>query len=60
MTDKALIYVRCRHALGDIGPCSFSTTASIASVKERLLTEWPKGLGLFPPFCPHNRAQPLL
>lgn len=41
------IHVRCRHALGDISS-GFSDTASVQTVKERLLAEWPKDGSLGP------------
>ena len=43
MTAPSTCAVRFRHSAGDLGPLLFSNTANIQSVKERLLSEWPRG-----------------
>ncbi len=40
------IELRFRHTSGDVGPLKCAGTMSVGAVKERLLSEWPKG-GLY-------------
>uniref|UniRef100_A0A061RHR7 Ubiquitin-fusion protein n=1 Tax=Tetraselmis sp. GSL018 TaxID=582737 RepID=A0A061RHR7_9CHLO len=35
------VSIRFRHTTGDIGPFSFSPSATILSLKERVCQEWP-------------------
>ena len=43
MTAPSTCAVRFRHSAGDLGPLLFNSTANIQTVKERLLSEWPRG-----------------
>ena len=35
--------IRFRHTQGDIGPLKLATSTTVQAVKERLLSQWPKG-----------------
>jgi hypothetical protein len=37
------VQLRFRHQKGDLGPITFSLSLSIASIKDKLVLEWPKG-----------------
>jgi hypothetical protein len=37
----AELSIKFRHILGDVGPFTFSDSASIQSVKETIFTRWP-------------------
>ena len=53
MADE--LKVRFRHTTGtDIGPYNFQDSATVQQVKEKLLSEWPKGAratGFLPSWC---------
>jgi hypothetical protein len=36
--------VRFRTTMGDIGPFHFTPATTVAGLKDRLLSEWPKGM----------------
>lgn len=48
MAIEDLIEVKFRLADGtDIGPSKYSPATSVASLKGKILTQWPKGLQMF-------------
>lgn len=49
MASQDLIEVKFRLADGtDIGPTKYSPTASVASLKEKILSQWPKDKEICP------------
>jgi|UniRef100_A0A2N9HGS6 hypothetical protein len=47
MPEEELVELKFRIFDGsDIGPFSYSPTSTVAMVKERIVTEWPKGQGV--------------
>ena len=51
MAGEELIELKFRLADGtDIGPNKYNPTTSVGSLKEKILTQWPKGCKSFLPF----------
>lgn len=51
MASQDLIEVKFRLSDGtDIGPHKYSPATTVASLKEKILTQWPKGY-IFLKFC---------
>lgn len=52
MPDEDLIELKFRLYDGsDIGPYRYSPTSTIAIVKEKIVADWPKGMGVRPCYC---------
>ena len=43
MAESEQLTLRFRHHDGDIGPLTFPDSATIGEVKDKVISEWPKG-----------------
>lgn len=52
MGDEDLMELKFRLADGtDIGPSKYSQFMTVASLKEKIIAQWPKGISLIPCLC---------
>lgn len=61
MPQEDLIELKFRLFDGsDIGPIRYSSTSTVAMLKDRIISEWPRGRGLLNLFLSESARQKLL